>query len=208
MTTTDDRAREAPRLVYRPAHSLDSREIAQLICIAGGGLFEFLFDDLVPLLGAADLLTVGVWGEDHPISYTNCHVAADAETDEVLGMVNVFPADELRKEEYGPIPEDRLAHVRSLLELQDWGSMFLNALAVSERCRGLGVGSRLTDWAERHARAHGFDRISLHVWESNTNAIEIYRKRGFVEIGKAPIADHPRLSHKRASILMRRELGA
>lgn len=195
-----------PALVYRPAHSLDSREIAELICVAGGGVFEFLFDDLIPLLEAVDLLTIGVWGEDHPISYRHCHVAAEAESDDVLGMANVFPADDLRKEQYGPIPEDRVAHLRPVLELQDWGSMFLNAIAVTDACRGLGVGSRLMDWAEAHAREQGFDRLSLHVWESNTKAIALYRKRGFVEIGVARIAEHPRLPGKRASVLMRRTL--
>jgi ribosomal protein S18 acetylase RimI-like enzyme len=193
-------------LDYRPASALDSREIAHLICVAGGGLYEFLFDDLVPLLGAVDLLTIGVWGDDHPISYRNCFVAADRATDEVLGAANVFPADELLKEEYGPIPADRQDHVRSLLKLQDWGSMFLNALAVSERCRGLGVGSRLMDWAETHARAQGFGRLSLHVWEDNAGAVKFYRARGYAEAGRAAVVAHPRLPHKRASLLMRREL--
>jgi ribosomal protein S18 acetylase RimI-like enzyme len=193
-------------LVYRPAHSLDSREIAQLICVAGHGVYEFLFDDLVPLLDAVDLLTIGVWGDDHPISYRHCHVAADAATDEVLGVANVFPADELKEPDYTLIPDERREHVRALLELQDWGSMFLNALAVSETCRGLGVGSRLMDWAEEHARAEGFDRLSLHVWEDNVKAVKLYRARGFAEIGVARLAPHPRLPGKSASILMRREL--
>jgi ribosomal protein S18 acetylase RimI-like enzyme len=191
---------------YRPASSLDSREIAHLICVAGGGIYEFLFDDMMPLLDAVDLLTIGVWGDDHPISHRNCYVAADRATNEVLGVANVFPADELLKEEYGPIPADRLEHVRTLLRLQDWGSMFLNALAVSEKCRGLGVGSWLLDWAEKRATAEGFDRLSLHVWEENTNAVKFYKARGFVELGVAPIAEHPRLVHKRGSMLMRHAL--
>jgi ribosomal protein S18 acetylase RimI-like enzyme len=62
------------------------------------------------------------------------------------------------------------------------------------------------DWAEEHARAEGFDRLSLHVWEDNVKAVKLYRARGFAEIGVARLAPHPRLPGKSASILMRREL--
>jgi ribosomal protein S18 acetylase RimI-like enzyme len=188
---------------YRAALAADSRDIARFICIAGDGLHEFLFDDLVPLMSAVDFLTIGVWSEDYPISHRNCFVAVDSATGEVLGAANAFPADDLKEQEYALVPAQRQDHIRALLQLQDWGSMFLNALAVSETCRGLGVGTRLLDWAQERAEAGGFDRLSLHVWQDNMTAVNFYQARGFVETGIAPVANHPRLRHA-ASILMRR----
>ena len=86
--------------------------------------------------------------------------------------------------------------------------MFLNALAVSDKCRGLGVGSRLLDWAEGRAKAGGFDLLSLHVWANNLTAVKFYKRRGFVELGIAPLASHPRLADTGGSILMRQVIAA
>jgi ribosomal protein S18 acetylase RimI-like enzyme len=189
---------------YRAALAADSRDIARFICMAGGGLYEFLFDDLVPFLTAVDILSMGIAREDYPISFRNCLVAIDRARGELVGAANVFPADNLKEHGYGLLPTERQNHVRSLLELQDWGSMFLNALAVSNKCRGLGVGGRLLDWAEGRAKAGGFDRLSLHVWANNLSAVKFYKRRGFVELGMAPLASHPRLAGTGGSILMRK----
>jgi ribosomal protein S18 acetylase RimI-like enzyme len=76
-------------------------------------------------------------------------------------------------------------------------------LAVSEQYRGHGIGARLLDWAHGRAKAAGFDRLSLHVWADNVTTLRFYKARGFVEIGVAAIATHPRLMHEGGSILMR-----
>jgi ribosomal protein S18 acetylase RimI-like enzyme len=187
---------------YRPAVAGDSRDIAQLLCIAGGGLYEFLFDDLIPMLTAVDILSFGTAGESYPLSFRNCFVAVDGINSEIVGGANVFPADDLREQHDGIVPLERRQHVQPILELQDWGSMFLNALAVDDRCRGLGVGTRLLDWAKWRAQAAGFDRLSLHVWADNVAAVNFYRARGFVALGVAPVTEHPRLMHTGGSILM------
>jgi GNAT superfamily N-acetyltransferase len=194
------------RIEYRPAVADDSHAIAEYICIAGGGLYEFLFDDLIPFMSAVEFVAGGVAGEQYPISYRNCRVAADAATGEIVGVANVFQADELRHERYTLLPPGRHEHVQPMLALQDWGSLFLNALAVSDRCRGKGVGSRLLDWAESQAREQRFDRLSLHVWADNTSAVAFYRARGYAELDLARIPPHERLPHVGGSILMRKML--
>ncbi len=186
---------------YRAGLVGDSHEIAQLACIAGDGLYEFLFDDLVPLMRAADVLTAGVAREDSPISYRNCRVATAGGV--IVGAANVFPADLLRNEGYAIVPSDRIEHIRAMLELQDRGSMFLNTLAVSEAHRGCGIGACLLGWAVTRARETGFDRLSLHVWADNAGALRFYEARGFVRLGTAAVAAHPRLRHAGGSILMR-----
>jgi GNAT superfamily N-acetyltransferase len=190
------------RIDYRAAVPDDAHVIAEYICIAGGGLYEFLFDDLIPFMSAVDFLAGGVSGERYPISYRHCRVAADAATGEIVGVANVFPADELSHERYTLLPPGRHEHVRPMLELQDWGSLFLNALAVSDRCRGSGVGSCLMDWAEAQARDLAFGRLSLHAWADNAPALAFYRARGYVDVDVARMLPHERLPHVGGSILM------
>jgi ribosomal protein S18 acetylase RimI-like enzyme len=187
---------------YRAARFGDSLDVARFLCMAGGGLYEFLFDDIVPFMTATEFLAAGVAGEDSPISHRNCHVAVDAVSGRIVGAANVFPADLLNRETDPLVPPDRQEHIRAMLQLQDRGSMFLNALAVDERCRGAGVGARLLDWAQARAQDGGLDRLSLHVWADNLTAREFYRRRGFVDVAVADVAPHARLAHRGGSVLM------
>jgi len=47
-----------------------------------------------------------------------------------------------------------------------------------------GLGGRLLDLAEESARAHRLGYVWLGVWEHNTGAIQLYRRRGFVVFGE------------------------
>ena len=57
------------QITYRMARPNDSGELARYMCLAGGGLYEFLFDDLIPFVTAVDLLSAGIGGERYPVSY-------------------------------------------------------------------------------------------------------------------------------------------
>jgi len=190
----------------RPAVFGDSRQIARFTCTAGEGLYEFLFDNLIPFVGAADFLTLAVATPRYPVSFSNWFVAIGDADGSIIGAANVFPADLLKHDDHAVLPLERRTHIRPLLELQDWGSMFLNALAVSERHRRCGVGARLLAWAEDKARQAGLDRLSLHAWADNKTAVDFYTKRDFVPLGVAEIPHHPRLPHVGGSILMRRNV--
>ena len=192
----------ADAIEYRAACFSDSLDIARFLCIAGGGLYEFLFDDIIPFMTATEFLAAGVAGDNSPISHRNCHVAVDTVSRRIVGAANVFPADLLNQETYPLVPHDRQEHIRAMLQLQDRGSMFLNALAVDESCRSAGVGTRLLDWAQVRARDGGFDRLSLHVWADNAAARAFYRARGFVDIAVADVAPHAKLAHCGGSFLM------
>jgi GNAT superfamily N-acetyltransferase len=204
---SDFRAGLAGEIVYRAALASDSRDIARFICMAGEGLYEFLFDDLIPFVTAPDVLAMGTAGEEHPISYRNCHVAVARNGGLLVGAVNAFPADLVGQQSHAFLPADRRQHVRPMLELQDWGSMFVNALAVDDDYRGRGIGTRLLGAVEQHARSAGFDRLSLHVWADNLAARKLYSALGFLELGIAAIDPHPRLVHVGGSILMSKTIG-
>jgi GNAT superfamily N-acetyltransferase len=193
-------------VAYRTATFADCRDIARFISLAGGGLYEFLFGDLIPLLTPMGFLTVATASPRYSISYRNCFVAVDEATHAVIGMANVFPTDLMKTERSAVLPLKRRSHIRPMLELQDWGSMFLNALAVSERYRCHGIGARLLDWAAERARKAGFDRLSLHCWADNTTAVSFYKARGFATLEVADIPYDPRLRHFGGSILMQRKI--
>jgi ribosomal protein S18 acetylase RimI-like enzyme len=195
-------------VTYRMARPDDRHDIARFMSIAGGGIYEFLFDDLIPFVTAADLLSSGIGGEQYPISYRNCRVASLGPEGEIVAAANVFPVDLLKEDQYVLLGSERQDHVRPMLELQDWGSMFLNCLAVSSAHHGMGIGATLLDWAEARAAAAGYDRLSLHVWADNIPAVQFYEARRFVRVGVAEIPAHPRLSHIGGSILMRRMICA
>ena len=58
-------------------------------------------------------------------------------------------------------------------------------MAVHEGYQGRGIGkkllSHLIDWARSNPKV---ERIELRVRSSNTNAIELYKKMGFVQEGR------------------------
>jgi ribosomal protein S18 acetylase RimI-like enzyme len=110
----------------------------------------------------------------------------------------------LKEDHYVLLGSERHNQIRPMLELQDWGSMFLNSLAVSDAHRGSGIGATLLGWAEARTAEAGYDRLSLHVWADNTPAVNFYAARRFVQVGIARIPAHPRLAHNGGSILTRR----
>jgi GNAT superfamily N-acetyltransferase len=191
------------QISYRPARPEDCQDLARFLCMAGGGLYEFLFDDLIPFMSAQDIVSAGAASDRYPISYRNWRVATLGEDGKIVGAANVFPADDLKHDNYRLLNSERYDRVRPMMTLQDWGSMFLNALAVDAKLRGGGIGAQLLAWAKARATELGFDRLSLHAWADNIGAMKFYETHGFVRLGVAEIAPHPRLRHVGGSILMR-----
>ena len=61
---------------------------------------------------------------------------------------------------------------------------YVTHIAVTEKMRGLGIGSRLISALKSRAKQKGLRFISLEVRESNFAAISLYKKQGFVLVGK------------------------
>jgi RimJ/RimL family protein N-acetyltransferase len=55
-----------------------------------------------------------------------------------------------------------------------------------EFARGKGIGYHALQYVEKEIRAHGLQRIELGVFEFNTNAIKLYERTGYQEIGRIP----------------------
>lgn len=191
---------------YRHATSEDSAAVASYICLAGDGLYEFLLDDLIPGFTCREILkwTVGVMGS--PLSYKNCFVAVDTDNNQIAGAINLFPADDLREHSHELINTKRWHFLEPVFKLQDWGSLFINGLAVGGKWRQCGIGGRLLEHAYERAKSDGYDRVSLHVWSENLNAISFYEKRGFTIMDKVALPPHPEFAARSGSILMHRKI--
>jgi tRNA threonylcarbamoyl adenosine modification protein TsaD/ribosomal-protein-alanine acetyltransferase len=71
-----------------------------------------------------------------------------------------------------------------LMEADDEGHVM--NLAVRPDARGRGLGTAMLSWLVEHARERGLRRLTLEVRPSNAEAIELYRRAGFHEVGRRP----------------------
>lgn len=192
------------RLILRPACADDAPDLARLIDVAGGGVYGFLLDGLVPGMTVPEMLMPGLAGRTGSLSHRQSGVAEWE--GRVIGVAHGYPVDWIRTEDYSGLPPDRIDHLASFSQTHDWGSYFLSALAVDEAFRRQGVAARLLGGFYERARDLGFDRVTLHVWADNAAAQRLYAKEGFVEAGRAAIPWHERLPHQGGSVLLHRSV--
>ncbi|WP_207459484.1 GNAT family N-acetyltransferase [Azospirillum sp. SYSU D00513] len=189
-------------VTIRPASPDDAPEVAPLIDMAGGGVYRFLLDGLVPGMEPAEMLMPGLAGSSGSFSHRQIGVAEAG--GRVVGVAHAYPVDWMRMEDHSGLPPDRMAHLEPFHGTQDWGSYFLSALAVEPDYRRRGIAGRLMQWVYGRARDGGYDRLTLHVWADNEAARSFYASEGFEETARAPIAWHERLPHLGGSILLSR----
>lgn len=75
--------------------------------------------------------------------------------------------------------EGEAAAFLSVEVYRDGGYIYLDDFAVTEKCRGLGIGKALLHAAEAYAVEIGVGRIALHVEKSNVGAYRLYHKMGY-----------------------------
>lgn len=63
--------------------------------------------------------------------------------------------------------------------------LLLDNVAVSPGAQGMGVGARLLEFTEDHAREHGLPEIRLYTNEFMTENLAYYARRGYTETGRA-----------------------
>ena len=79
------------------------------------------------------------------------------------------------------------------LKLHGRDPVEIKRMWIAPTARGLGVGRRLLDELERHARRHGAAVARLETNRALTEAIGLYRSAGYTEI--APFNDEPYAHH-------------
>jgi DNA-binding MarR family transcriptional regulator/ribosomal protein S18 acetylase RimI-like enzyme len=73
------------------------------------------------------------------------------------------------------------------------GTGYLKRMWVAETARGLGLGRRMLEALEAHARTLGFTRLQLETNRALTEAITLYRSSGYREV--APFNHEPYAHH-------------
>jgi len=66
------------------------------------------------------------------------------------------------------------------------GTAWIGIILGEEAARGKGIGLPALNYMESEIQQHGLKRIELGVFEFNTNAIKLYQKAGYREIGRIP----------------------
>jgi ribosomal protein S18 acetylase RimI-like enzyme len=163
----------------RFGEATDAAVIADYALKAGGGLFEFLLDGVLPFVNAESLLRLAVVNDDSVLHYSNS-VLAELESRPV-GMIICYAARYYGIPQIleGLVPRSRLDQVREILSSRIENSFYVNTLIVQDAVKGRGVGRLLLNFAAALAQEQGHKTLSLHAWADNAPAINLYRESGF-----------------------------
>lgn len=111
-------------------------------------------------------------------SYLNTYIALQDDT--VLGIVVLYSGKQGR--ELDRLLEAQLAtkgiQVNLDVEAHD-EEYYIDTICVSEEARGLGIGTKLLQFAEENGKQLGFDKISLNVELEKTDARRLYERMGY-----------------------------
>ncbi len=189
-------------LVIRDGMQDDAAVIADLLVIAGDGIMEFVFDDVVPGQDTSDVLAYLVADDDNAFSCRNCLVAED--DGKICGVINYYPHDEnlLTEEEKEYLAPDKVAYLEHFFAYELPESICINALAVQPDCQGRGIGSKLISEAQAVAKRRGFHALSMFVWADNHDAIRLYERLGFKLIDEIFAPQDELLGHPTGTIVM------
>lgn len=182
---------------FRGARPCDAARIAELFQLSAEGVADYVWAGLADQYPGLTPLEIGAKRyarEGVAFSYQNC-VVAECEA-EVVGNCHAYLMEASAPGEH-PDPV-----LRPYAELEAPGSLYISSLAVDERARGLGIGSRLLGLAVGRARRQGVSELSLIVFEENLGARRLYHRFGFREVARRAIVPHPLIQAHGHAILM------
>lgn len=124
--------------------------------------------------------------------------ATPQDADAILSLEALFPTDRmsrrsvqrfLRSDSARVWVAERANHVLGNLVLllrRGSGAARIYSVVVDPAARGLGLGDRLVEMAERCARKLGRERITLEVRGDNAPALGLYHRRGYAVDRRLP----------------------
>lgn len=175
-------------ITLRPAEPTfeEGQFFARYLDTAAEGFFGFM-------LGrhSAEILAKAFTKSGHDLSYQNVTFAERKGS--IIGMVSGYTAEEHRRSSDKALERAAgkfnlrlmivsilFAPLRRIIDTVTDGDFYIQAIAVDEEARGLGVGSILLNSAEKRALALGSTRLALDVSAENTGARKFYECRGWV----------------------------
>ena len=183
----------------RPATKDDCGSIAALYSISSDGVADYIWTRMAA--PGEDILEVGrrrYEREGSAFSYQNCVVVE--QNGEIVGMLVAFPMHvDPEETEDDPV-------LAPYSKLEEDNSYYLCGMAMFPKFRGRGTGTKLLSLAEQHAADKGFDKLSLIVFEQNTDAKRLYDRFGYVEVAREPVYPHPLIHYTGDAILMVKQI--
>lgn len=175
----------ADNVTIRDARRRDCAELAELVDIAGEGLPFYHWQQIAaPGQDPRDVGRERAARETGGFSYRN---GAVAELDgNIAGALIGYP---VAAEPEAVDPANTPAMWVPLLELESLaaGTWYINTVAAFPQARGLGIGSRLMQWAEQRARQCDLGGVSLIVSDANRDARRLYERLGYTEVARRPM---------------------
>ena len=192
------------RPAYRPACAGDSRFIAEMIDISSDGVALLEWTEAAQAAGDRTALDMGAEmyaAGEGDYSYRNCMLAEVS--GRPAGMLLSFPVHPREPAEVVQSPpfdgSDVFAPYKDLEAPDTW---YVCGVAVLPDYRGHGIGKALMAIAGQQARDHGYDRLSLVVFEENATALRLYQHLRYQVIDRAPIVPHPLIRCSGDALLM------
>jgi len=164
----------------RPATISDAHHIARLVDFAGDGLYYHHWRSIA--FPGTDPWTVGyqqVQSQTGDMSYTDTTLANIS--GRVLAGMVTYPIVEPHVDD-----ENLPALFKPIVELENLAvdTYYISVLAAYPEFRGLGIGGRLLELAERKSANQP---LSLIVNDGNSGAYRLYERRGFRKHTSRPI---------------------
>lgn len=182
-------------VIFRAATPDDSLEIAQLTIIAGGGIFEFLLEDLLKNNTLENVLASEIQQETGTLSYVNTNVAEL--NNKIIGIIKSSdPKEQVVTPEMKEfLSPEKLDWLNDLFSSMIKEGFYINSLAVHSNYRQQGIGTQLINEVKNQAKKQNISLLSLTVWSDNMTAIEFYKRQGFQEFKQVKIDFHPLMPH-------------
>ena len=189
--------------VYRPANKDDSRFIAEMIDISSDGVALIEWTEESQKATGRSALDIGAEmyaSEKGDYSCRNCWIAEVS--GQRAGMLLGFPMSARKPDDIVAPPFDEADVFAPYKYLEAPGTWYICGVAVLPEYRGRKIGTGLMQIARDQAKAHGYDRLSLVVFEENDAAVRLYRRLGYEVIDQAPVVPHPLIRYAGNALLM------
>jgi ribosomal protein S18 acetylase RimI-like enzyme len=187
------------KIIYRPAMRQDARRIAELYSIASDGVSDYIWSKISQ--SGDNLLDIGQQRYERKntaFSFENCLLA------EKNGLVVAVLLSFEMQADNDYVEDDPVLKPYWLLE--ESGSLYVAGIAVDESCRQQGIAATLMELAEAKCRKLHLGKLSLIVFEANTLAHDLYRRRGYKEVMRKAIVPHPSIHYTGDALLFVKKL--
>ncbi len=188
---------------YRAGRPEECLRIAQGICLASGGIMDFLAQAMPTSYRSKEEWLAQELQTDQPASSYRHAVIAQV-NGAIAGIVYCYPAAlfGLGSEMKEALGEENYQQIAEFFSSRVENSLFLDSLYVWPAWRQRGIGAALIQQVMREAEASGLPKVSLMVMADNASARSVYRSCGF-ELEKAVrLERHPLIPHDGGALLL------